>query len=194
MEHLTAIQFRKRFSEEWDRIEADFYKLETLQHYHEPDNPAYRALREGALEEAITMLPSLMGGLLKVGADGRHRFSYERARVVSFPLTPYTVLELHSYVIGQRAGHKIYMIEQEVLGELNPILRPYVSDFVMFDGRTALAHEYDKAGTLQGAVLLATPRELAPLIECRRALVSLWEPFDQFLARRGVHLKLELLE
>ncbi|WP_345556240.1 DUF6879 family protein [Streptomonospora halophila] len=107
---------------------------------------------------------------------------FARVRVVQEPVTEYLRYELMSYRIRATMGENI-----EVLREPSgtPLPNGATFDFLLFDRRTALVHDYGNGptGVQAGGWLVRDPRTVGALEERALALRAGAVPFERFLAQ-----------
>jgi hypothetical protein len=114
MTYLTIQEFSDQFDELWDGLVSEFFKLETLQHYSEIDNPAYQALVDGNLEQAIQKISALIIEGEESNSPSQD-FNFKRVRVVTWPLTDYTFWEFHAYALQEKINEPVFIVEKDNL-------------------------------------------------------------------------------
>jgi hypothetical protein len=116
------------------------------------------------------------------GAADHLEIEYARVRLLQAPLSPYLEYELSSYRIRADMGENIEIVTCE------PALRlPDEGhfDFLLFDRRTALIHDYgtDESSRQTGGWLTREPQVIAGLEEIVATLRLNALPLQEYLAK-----------
>jgi len=168
----------------WKSVEREVWKLETRQEYQESGNLSWELFSKGDLEGAMEALASFRQKdvpLYSSLAEKNVRFL--RLRPVVLPLTSYLRWELGAYAFNEAHGESIYFVERALEANLFDSYAHH--DFVLFDERLALIHDYDFQGTIQGGWELNSREGMLRLRELYQLLLDHAEPYREFLVKRG---------
>jgi len=174
----------KTWEELWPTLKSQYFMLETLQEYSEVDNPAYVSFLEGDFDKSKELMAKSIGNykesynsLFKKGAD------FIRVHIVKMPLSSYLKdFELQSYKISTTYGERILIADIKEIGEdVNNI-----SDFLLFNGKIAMVHDYDDKGLLIGGWLVKDKGYCKKLKELSQKLISKSVPLGTFLQEKGI--------
>ena len=99
------------------------------------------------------------------------------------PLSSYLKdFELQSYKISTTYGERILIADILEIGEdVNNI-----SDFLLFNGKIAMVHDYDDKGLLIGGWLVKDKGYCKKLKELSQKLISKSVPLGTFLQEKGI--------
>jgi hypothetical protein len=176
-------EFGAAFASAWSRIESRFLKLECWQAYEESDaNESQTAYNRGDVAAARELLRREADADRALYEDVRRRgIEYARVRLVQEPLTPYLEYELLSYRIRADLGEHIEVARCEP-GLRLPDERHF--DFLLFDRRAALIHDYGTAvvGRQVGGWLTREPSVISALDSLVHVLREQAIPLQQYLA------------
>jgi hypothetical protein len=181
---LDLNEFGSAFASAWSRIESRFLKLECWQSYRETEtNESQAAYDRRDVETARQLLEHEAEADRPLYEGVRRRgIEYARVRLVQEPLTPYLEYELLSYRIRTEMGENIEVVR------CAPELRlpdEQHFDFLLFDRRTALIHDYgtDEIGYQIGGWLTHEPEVIADLDAIVSALRQQAMPLGQYLTQ-----------
>lgn len=181
---LDLGEFSAAFADAWSRTGSRFLKLECWQSYREAaTNESQAAYDRGDVESAQRLLTEEAEADRPLYQDVRRRgIEYARVRLVREPLTPYLKYELLSYRIRAEMGENIEVVRYEP-AERPPDERPF--DFLLFDGHTALLHDYGTGavGFQVGGWLTHDPEVIARLARITREFRRRASPLGQYLAQ-----------
>ncbi|MBI3688633.1 MAG: hypothetical protein HY241_15105 [Actinobacteria bacterium] len=137
---LDLDEFSAAFANAWSRTVSRFLKLESWQAYREvAANESQVRYDRGDIEGARDLLRREAEADRPLYLDvQRRKIEYARVRIVGEPLTPYLEYEMLSYRIRSEMGEHIEIVA-EPIAKL-PDERYF--DFLLFDGHTALVHDY----------------------------------------------------
>jgi hypothetical protein len=158
--YMDEKAFRSTYRELMAATKCSFSKLETRQVYQEPGDASLSAFLKGDRMTAHALLRQpLEGADAESITASRRDISWTRIRLVEFPLTPYLQWELLTYQVSVKYGERILLTD--VTGESRTSVLRRGDDFLMFDKKTVLAHNYDREGHLQGAWLIEKDSHVA---------------------------------
>jgi Family of unknown function (DUF6879) len=180
---LNLKEFGACFASAWAELESRFLKLECWQSYFEAEgNQSQEAFNRGDVSKVRELLQQeaeadrpLYDGIRRRGID------YARIRLVQEPFTPYLEYELMSYRIRAAMGENIEVVRCE------PAIRlpnEQYFDFLLFDQRTALIHDYGETGRQSGGWLTQDASVIARLAATARALRGTAISLERFVADR----------
>ncbi|HEY3489580.1 MAG TPA: hypothetical protein VGK27_05590 [Candidatus Deferrimicrobiaceae bacterium] len=150
---LDAASFDDAFSKFWSALSIQFFKFERLQSYYEPDDPSYQAFQQKDMDSAIQHLENRIEALhLFYEQAARKNVSIIRMRAVEKPLSEYLNYEFESYRISSKYGERILVVDLTNIDHSSDLY--IASDFLMFDAKTVLVHNYDKNGQSNGGWLI----------------------------------------
>src|SRR4051794_16133177 len=140
-QRLDLDEFGARFAGAWSRLQFRFLKLECRQTYQEREtNTSQEAYNKGEVGKARELLRQEAEADRPLYKDMKARgLDYARIRLIQQPLTPYLEYELMAYRIREDMGETIEIVRCG--RELNLPNDKYF-DFLLFDRRTALIHDY----------------------------------------------------
>jgi hypothetical protein len=181
---LDLDQFGAEFTHAWSRLEWRFLKLECWQAYQELEaSESQAAYQQGDIHAARELLQQEAKGDRPLYEDVKRRnIEYARVRLLQEPLSPYLEYELLSYRIRADLGENIEVVTCE------PALRlpdEHHFDFLLFDRRTALIHDYgtDEIGRQTGGWLTREPQIIARLEEIAATLRLQAVPLREYLTK-----------
>jgi hypothetical protein len=174
---LGPDEFRSTFQREWLSLQSQFFKYEACQYYAHSEDPSFDALMEGKLYKAARIVSEQIVTNQRMYDDARGRqISLTRVRAIRQPLSYYLQYEFISYLTSQQLGEKIRVAKVEDVQELE------VEDFILFDDRIALVHNYVFPENRQeGGWLVDHPDGVEYLIHCRDLLVERSGTLDDFI-------------
>jgi hypothetical protein len=180
-ERLDLAEFGSRFAESWARLRSRFLKLECRQVYQEREtNKSQEVYNKGEVDKARELLRQEAEADRPLYADVKMRgLDYARIRLVQEPLTPYLEYELMAYRIRVDMGETIEVVRCG--SELNLPNDKYF-DFLLFDRRTALIHDYGDEGLQSGGWLTG---DLDVIASLERVVIDLRQnaiPLREFIA------------
>ncbi|GAB3687817.1 DUF6879 family protein [Nocardiopsis oceani] len=169
-DHLGLSDYDDDFEERFQSLRnADVWKLERQQVFHEPESESWMAFLQGRREESLRLMEAgrpalrkLFEGLTQIGCKAR------RVRVVEKPFSTYLLWELHSARIRAQCGEDIRVITPEALSAFeqeNP-----VPEIVILGDEVTYRILYDAQGEAEGAVRYTGP---AVLEQCRAEIAAL---------------------
>lgn len=180
---LDLDSYNEDFDHHFDALrDADVWKLERLQDFHQPENPSWMRYLDGEVRESLRMLEDDRDGLLEAFGELRHvGCRVLRVRVVSWPITPYLFWELHSLNIRAQCGENIRVISPDaVVGLEEQGLLPEV---VTLGDRVTYRIRYDDRGVLDGSVRYLDPEVTGRCAEQIADLYAKAEPIGTFFPR-----------
>jgi hypothetical protein len=138
---LNLEEFQVQFSDAWSRLSERFLKLECWQEYQELEaSESQDAYNRGDVVAARNLLREEAETERPLYDDIREReIDYARIRLIQEPLTPYLAYELMAYQIRASMGENIEVVRFAATAQLPS--EEYF-DFLLFDRRTALIHDY----------------------------------------------------
>lgn len=180
-QRLNLDEFGSRFAEAWSRMQSRFLKLECWQTYQEREtNKSQEAFNKGEADKARELLRQeaeadrpLYEDVKACGLD------YARIRLVQEPLTSYLEYELMAYRIREDMGEVIEVVRCD--NELSLPNEDYF-DFLLFDGHTALVHDYGDEGLQSGGWLTTDADVIASLEHVATGLRRRAVPLREFVA------------
>ncbi len=104
---------------------------------------------------------------------------FARIRLIQRPLTPYLKFELMSYQIRQEMGETILIVE--LANDVKVPSEEYF-DFLLFDRRVALVHNYGDDGLQRGGWYVDQPSVIVKLEERVESLRRMSIDLKDFLA------------
>lgn len=163
-QYSDAKSFFARLPDAWDKVSQSVLKLETRQQYKEPGNPSWEALARGDFEEALRLIPASRAVDVPLYMALRERrVEFIRCRPVRLPLTDYLRWEFACYDFNAAHGEQILCAaEAEVAALFKERLH---HDFLVFDDRVALLHDYDSNGQIRGGWETSDGEQIAALKE-----------------------------
>lgn len=143
---ISVDTFYEKFSSYWDNMGETFRKLESLQFYQEGPESAMHPFFDGNVPDFVKKLRDFKNADAESSAQVLSKgIKMKRLHLVSFPISQYIEFEYYSYYISNFLGEDIRFKKVDV-----PSL-PIVCDFVVFDNKNMLMHDYNRAGQLVGA-------------------------------------------
>jgi len=165
---LTAQGFSEIFLKAWKSTNALFFKYEAHQYYNQPDDPSFEALTEGKLYKAARLISEqIMADKHLYESAKAHGVRLVRVHAIKLPLSYYLQYEFMSYLTSQRLGEEIRVVDLHKVKEIG------IRDFLLFDDRFALVHNYvPPTNTQDGGWLVEDPTALDYLKQCRHVLTE----------------------
>lgn len=180
---LGLEEFGMCFADAWAALESRFLKLECWQAYVEAEGAgSQEAFNRDDVSTAHELLRREAETDRPLYDEVRQRgISYARVRLVQEPLTPYLKYELMSYRIRAAMGENIEVVR------FDPAVRlpnEQYFDFLLFDQRTALIHDYGEDGRQSGGWLIKNTNVIVRLAETTAALRRTAMPLEEFVVGR----------
>jgi hypothetical protein len=179
--------FYQKYSLLIDETKKESFKLEVLQTYVEDGISDWNSLNGKKLSK---LLPKAQKEILKQKKEFDDCFKkgvkIKRVRYIHFPLDKYLIYELSSFQAAVDIGEDIDVIEGEK--KTINIDITYFKDFLLFDKRKILVHNYID-GKLCGAFFSEDPTEVAPYLEVRKQVLKSAIPLNDFLNQLSVSFK-----
>lgn len=165
-------------------LKERFFKYERIQVYQEPGNKSWEAYNRGDLSAAWDKLGDFI-------AQDRDLFvaicqkdiPMVRVRAVELPLSHYLKWEFRSYPVTCRWGSRILIVD--LTGKERDRELWNSSDFILFDRRSVLVHNYDRSGILQGGWVVEAPAAVQAYVAFAKRLVSMAVPLAMFESMGG---------
>jgi hypothetical protein len=176
-QRLTPEGFGKKFQEEWESLSGLFFKYEACQYYTQSDDPSFEALTEGKLYKAARLISEQVATSKNLYDSARKRGVHiTRVHAITFPLSYYLQYEFMSYLTSQQMGEEIRIVDLDAVQEVE------IGDFLLFDNRVALVHNYVSPMNIQdGGWLVDSPGGLDYLQRCREILAKSSVTLDDFV-------------
>lgn len=150
---------------------ADSWKIERQQDFHQPESSSWMAFREGRRDESLRILEGNRSSLKEEFDElARSGCRIRRVRVVDKPFTTYLLWELHSLHLRAQCGEDIRVISPEPVAAFER--NGQVPEVVTLGDEAAYKILYDSRGVLQGAVRFTDP---AITSSCRSQIARLHE-------------------
>jgi hypothetical protein len=188
MRQLGDEEQTKLYIESWKLVKKEFFKLETLQIY-EP-TPGLQEFQKGEIEKARRLMkefllsdPAYPYEMIK-----KQGIKFIRLHIIDLPLSNYLKFEIESYKISAQLGEQIFFIKRENLKDLNLTLE--LKDFLMFDEKIVIVHQYDPQGVWQSSYLIEDPEEIAKYVSLKKILMTKATPMKEFLRDIVFHDKI----
>jgi hypothetical protein len=180
---LDLDEFGAQFAAAWSRLGERFLKLECCQEYQELEAAeSQNAYNNGDINLARNLLRSEAESDRSLYQDVKRRnIEYARIRLIHLPLTAYLDYEMMAYAVRAKLGENIRITR---CSEAIPLPNEEYFDFLLFDRRTALIHDYgsDTVGVQSGGWLVDNP-ETIKLLEVKALTVLRGSvPVEKFLA------------
>lgn len=159
--------FYTNFPSAWKTVGSQVLKLETRQFYYDPNwveaNKSLELYNQGKVEEAIKLLYYFRSSDVELYQSLRERkIDFIRCRPVEFPIIEYLKWEIECYHFNSFYCEKIYFSKKSDLEDIfNNVAK---HDFMVFDRKTALIHDYNNYGEIQGGWLVVDPIHIDSLI------------------------------
>jgi hypothetical protein len=185
---LDLGEFRAEFSGAWSRVGSRFLKLECWQQYREHEaSQSQDEYNRGDIARARELLGEEAEADRPLYEDVRRRgIDYARIRLVQQPLTPYLRYELMAYEIRARMGENIEVVRW---GPDLKLPDEDHFDFLLFDGHTALIHDYGsgEVGLQTGGWITYDADAIASLENRATALRQMAIPLPVFLGNNTIN-------
>lgn len=177
---LSMSGFAAEFSVAWSRLERCFLKLECWQEYQEQEsNRSHDAFKAGDRELATRLLASEAEADRSLYADVQSsQLEYARVRLVKLPLTSYLEYEFINYKIRAAMGENIEIV---IVGSGVTLPSEENFDFLLFDDRVALVHDYGTDGLQVGGWLVEESMVVQRLQEHVTSMRARSVPLAEFL-------------
>jgi len=183
---LSTAEFGEEFIRLWDAIEHGLIKSECWQTYLEPETRSWREYQLGnyaavqdLLEEEADLDQHVYDAVTKNGTP------FVRVRLVSLPLSRYVTFEMWNYLVRARRGETVE-VALAPPDDPRPLPNHTFFDFLLFDDRAALVHDYGLDGLQVGGWLVTSPPALARLAGTAERTRRRAVPFDTFVRRHGL--------
>lgn len=173
----TPEEFFAYFSHAWDAVRCQVAKIETRQIYQEPDNISYCHFMAGNFDVSLAVLAdsravddSLYAMLRARGVD------FVRCRPIKFPMSAYLKWAIYSYKYNASQGERIFWCNEVALREY---FGKYVQhDFMIFDSRFAVIHNYNDDGLIIGGWLVEDSDRIGKLLSIFSFIKANCHPFE----------------
>lgn len=175
----------KKFSEFWDAMQSEWFKVEVLQDYTgEDDNPSLREWLAGNHQKAIELLRNKnVPEALNDEISGKSNVKKIRIHVVETPFSPYLEWEIEHYknINIPIWGESIYLLPKEKVANL----AIPDGDFAIFDNKRVIKFSYSSDGKVTGADVYEEGDDISHFLDLKENLFKLVE-------RLNVELKSEI--
>ena len=165
----TPSQFGEEFERQWNAAHHSFKKLECAPVFVEDDDQSFELFVQGNLTEAREIVRTRVLGQRDMYHELTERGgTIQRLRVIGRPVTPYiNEYEIAAYDAAKTIGEQVrFVSESKIPADLQSVCR----DFLMFDNRSLLVHEYTPWGRMLGGWYID---EVDILAECSSAWARL---------------------
>ncbi len=145
----TPFQFGEEFERLWNTAHVSFKKLECAPVFVEDDDESFELFVQGNLKQAREIVRNRVIGQRQMYRELTDRGgTIQRLRVIGRPLTPYiSDYEIAAYDAAETIReHVRFVSESQMPDDLQSVCR----DFLMFDDRSMLVHEYTPWGRMLG--------------------------------------------
>lgn len=182
-DHLSLSEYGDDFGDRFRSLRnADVWKLERQQVFHEPESESWMAFLQGRCEESLRLMEADRPALRTMFEGlAQARCEVRRVRVVEKPLSTYLLWELHSARIRAQCGEDIRVISPEALSAFereNP-----VPEIVILGDEVIYRILYDAQGEAEGAVRYTDPTLLEQSRADIAALHEQAEPVEDYFVR-----------
>lgn len=154
------------------------WKLERMQHFHEPDVPSWVAARDGDWKRSMELIETMRPDL-RAASESLSRL--RRIRIVEHPPTPYLQWEMHVFSARTAAGETISVVDAARVAEAETTER--LPELLIVGEKVMYEILYDDRGGHTGGrrirdrdVIDACTAELAELF-------AMGEDFHDYFAR-----------
>ncbi|MBE2997697.1 hypothetical protein IDM40_03095 [Nocardiopsis sp. HNM0947] len=162
--------------------DADVWKLERQQDFHQPESESWMAFREGRRSDSLRILEKSRPSLQKAFAElARSGCTLRRVRVVERPFTTYLLWELHSLHLRAQCGEDVRIVSADPLARFESSHQ--VPELVNLGDEVTYKILYDHRGVLRGGERFTDP---AVTTRCRAEIAALHaeaEPLQGYFAR-----------
>ncbi|MFL6075815.1 MAG: DUF6879 family protein [Mycobacteriales bacterium] len=150
------------FTSAWRRVRSQVLKVESWQVYQEPETQSLQAYLRGDFDQVEFLLEKEADLDREVYEGVRSRGTpFIRVRLARFPLTGYLTFEMWNYVVRERRGETIEIVD--LSSDPRPLPNPRYFDFLLFDQAVALIHDYGTDGLQVGGWLTTSTRTIEHL-------------------------------
>lgn len=187
--YLLSQAFFDRFKLLHGSMKESLWKVERRQEYQEPGVSSLEAYIRGDKAEAVKLLRDAYyedKWTSYALHRARENIPMVRIRVVERPLTPYLEWEFLTYQISSQYGERILIADVTDQPGSSPLRGG--RDFVMFDRKIVLAHNYEPAGLLDGAWVIDEERQCAQYGRYFTTMLQHSIPLASFIARHRLPL------
>ncbi|MGV3615158.1 MAG: DUF6879 family protein [Fimbriimonas sp.] len=175
---LPGTEFGDVFDSEWDRMSEQFFKYEALNYYDEGKDSAFTAFEAGDYEAFAKKLKEARDEDRPFVESARSRgVSLLRLHAVDLPLSPYLEAEAYSYLLSEQMGESIHFVGN---AQVAKVLGFRIPDFVAFDRRLLLAHDYDGVGALRGGWKIDSEETVVAGLTAAEKLLRFAVPFTEW--------------
>lgn len=182
---LTLEEFGGEFANNWRNVRSRVLKSECWQTYQEPDTKSLHEYQRGNFSEVEHLIETEADFDREVYEDVRRNGTpFIRLRLVKMPLSQYATYEMWNYIVRARLAETIKIID--VSADPRPLPNHTHFDFLLFDGNTALIHDYGTTGRQVGGWATSSPDVLERLADTAAQMRSRAVPLDAFLSRHGI--------
>lgn len=176
----TSEDFFEKFAILMGRTTQSVFKLETMQTYQEPGNPSFEAFQRGDFDEAVRLCWTV-----RQQQERDHSvmmcqkaISWTRIHLVEKPLTDYLKWELETYNVSVKYGERILIAD--ITDQQQGSYFRKLTDFIIFDDRAVMAHNYDRDGLIQGGWIVDQPSQVQKYSEAIKACSGISLPLGVF--------------
>lgn len=169
---LDRAGFSAAFKELWEELQHRFFKLETLQYYDESGNPAFAAFQRGDWDEVRRQARQRAEERKDLKRVRREGIEFVRVHIIERPLSPYLQYEFATYREAALRGETILEVSAaDARRAFGPL-----GDYLLFDDRAVLVHDYTDAGVLTGGWQIQDSPAVTHYAELARRLTSMAGP------------------
>lgn len=159
----SSEKFLAAFSGEWKRCRCQLLKFESNGQFCFVDNSSWRAMADGDFDRAIKLIPEARLVDRDIYEDFRDRgVDIIRCRPIEMPLSQYVKWEVQNYFVNMDYGERVFVCNYVAVKEFAD--RHANRDFIVFDARLAVVHDFDLEGTLQGGWVVENLEDILDLM------------------------------
>lgn len=191
MIYLNKNEFNKQYAACIDGTSKEHIKLETLQNYSIHDygiNDVTDLDSVKVFELTENLRTSLIDNSKeKIEAMVARGVQIKRIRVVSFPLTKYTLMEFFAYSILEEFGQEFFIVEASQMKDVDLAT---LRDFHIFDREKILLNDnLNPIGFSNGALFSENKEEILAYEKIADTLLKQAVPFKDFCKHYRLHYK-----
>jgi hypothetical protein len=172
MKTLLRIESDVYWSQLWDSMQSEWFKVEVLQDYTGEDNgPSLDAWRVGDKERSIALLLEEPDEWSRV-CQGKviQAVGLTRIHVVDYPLSEYVQWEVAVYRARNipLGGEQVYLVDRAELGAIN---LP-AGDMMLFDQKNVVINSYNQTGYAYEQTFYGEGDDITPFLSLRSQLLK----------------------
>jgi hypothetical protein len=175
----------ERAGDALNAVKHSIFKLELLDEYNASFEKGRQFYKKRGHITPDVLYSYLQGHWDTVARQKRAGIELNRAHAVSLPLSDYLRFEMHSYLISQRMGEKVFLIDRKSFGSIAKPKGIRLLDYLRVDDAVFLTKyanvKNNVGGDMLGGFFIDEQWKVKKYKEYERRILKKAVPMDRFL-------------